>query len=1132
MPIPSNFNRNPANVQMTFAPNVPNISTGNPTIDQLVSLLLSGSGVAPRPLPGQSVMDSYLARQRSMDMLNSMRTGFANQLVAQKLGGIDPNNGFGSLVSTLLGTPDGIINSPIMRAFNGGNPVRAQMSLMANMTGMNNFMGTGRIGNASYRDVSNVMSGFTDSLFDSQRISPAEIIKQRGYSSQAAAGYLSEDADRLKRWKKAGFVNSDGSFDSQKFEMERKHQVEGKASELSKFAAHEVSEVLKKFDPLKELKNKEGQIIPTKFNFEKSAGFELEDLTSSYTDVQSVGLYNHRLISEQAKLNSYAAHGITPEQYNDPAWRIANASKLRAADDAAARSTASAFADNAPYALRATSDLTGAKTAKEAVEHMNRMFSISGVDGEGNAFVKGSIMNLGDQGDAQFAEKLQRDVKSVARNAGTSVETMLGIIDQAKNLAAAYPGLSSMGGIGVTANALKVFQNAQILAGVAGSDQIRREGGHVQFAQKVQTMDAENRAEPISKGIVSLYGHIAASGNYSDEEKSKMFAQLRDWEQNGRGTAQDNNDRIARLAKAMGVSGGVVSSTMRNQFSRDFGYERMETLTRMGKDQEISGNAGANIKANMLRDYQSRLYPNLIKSGQLKGFGSASDAIAAFESEIQNQGMTAGSPSTANIAAKYHMDRILGMAAPNATQEEKQRLLDNYVNSARMNSHTYKIMHAALLASTNSDTAIDTTMAHRNGSLYAPLTSVLVQEMMSGKKGTELSKLLGSIKDNDVFHRMSAIDDRANKLGDNLGDADAQKNLFLEERGGLDEGSARANMKKQGWTDAQIDAAMGQRKLFDEAHRSAFLKAGAAGLSPQQIMEMSGTAKDGNTKAKLKSLGLSGEDIRLASDFYYHSGLGQSKELGEHFKGVPITADSLGSMLLASRALSFINTQTAQSVQQNYETGAESINSKLRAWDANSNPEVRANAIKAREALNGAGLLDAKGFLTPEGAAKLRGEEHISAETAAKLKDLHITGKYSAASLSSNPQKRREQLMALNEAGYLKDDDYVGGNPTATALKRAMDKLNEDEKVDVAERGLKQFAPEAAMAASATHKSVAAIHGKADELRKAMGLNAKDPVMDKLEKTLSESNGKIDGMSTAITRIATALEALTKVGGA
>ncbi|WP_394999305.1 hypothetical protein, partial [Acinetobacter sp.] len=1026
MPLPSNFNKNPANSQMTFAPNVPNISTGNPMIDQIVSLLLSGSGVAPRPLPGQSVMDSYLARQRSMDMLGSMRTGFANQLVAQKLGGIDPNNGFGSLVSTFLGTPDGITNSPIMRAFNGGNPVRAQMSLMANMTGMNNFMGTGRIGNASARDVNNVMGGFTDSLFDTKQITPADVIKQRGYSSQAAMGYLNEDSDRLARWKKKGFVNKDGTFDVQKLEMEQKNKSDGKASELNKFAAHEVEEVLKKFDPLKELKKKQGQTIPTKFNFEKSAGYELEDLTSSYTDAQSVGLYNHRLTSEQAKLNAYAAHGITPDQYNDPAWTTANASKMQAAHDDAGKSTASAFADNAPYALRATSDLTGAKTAKEATEHMNRLFSISGTDSEGNAFVKGSVMNLGDQGDAQFAEKLQRDVKSVARNAGTSVETMLGIIDQAKNLAAAYPGLSSMGGIGVTANALKVFQNAQIIAGSMGSDQVRREGGHVQVAQKQQALDAENRAEPISKGIVALYGHIAASGDYSPEEKTKMFGQLSDWEQNGRGTGQDNNDRIARLAKAMGVSGGVVSATMRNQFSRDAGYERMETLTRMGKEQEISGDAGSGIKANMIRDYQNRWNAIAIKNGEFKGAGSATDVTAAFEKEIQAQGMTAGGPSTAMIASKYHMDRVIGMAAPNASPEERQRLLDNYVNSARMNSPQSKMLKAALKASTDGDTATDTALAHRNGSLYAPLTSVLVQEMMTGKKGTELSKLLGSIKDDDVFHRMSEIDARANKLGDNLGDAEAQRNLFLEERGGSDDNTAAANMKKQDWTPAQIKAGMDQRKIFDAKgeHRAAFLKAGAAGLSPQQMMEMNGNKKDASVQKKLKELKLTDKDLGLASEFYYHSGIGQNKEITEHFKGVKVTEDSLGSMLLASRALSFVNTQTAQAVQVDYDKGADNMNKGLRALDASADPAVRALAIKAREGLNGADMLDKDGFVKSEAMSRLTGEEHISAETTAALKDFHKTGKYSASGLSNDPQKQRDQLIALNNAKYLTDASY------------------------------------------------------------------------------------------------------------
>ncbi len=117
---PSTFDHYGPNKQMSFAPNVPNISTGKPVIDQALSMLMMGSGFAPRPMAGQSIMDTHIQRKDSMDFLATMRSSFSGSQISQKLGGVDTNSSWGSMVSSFLGNPDGVMDNPIVKAFNGG----------------------------------------------------------------------------------------------------------------------------------------------------------------------------------------------------------------------------------------------------------------------------------------------------------------------------------------------------------------------------------------------------------------------------------------------------------------------------------------------------------------------------------------------------------------------------------------------------------------------------------------------------------------------------------------------------------------------------------------------------------------------------------------------------------------------------------------------------------------------------------------------------------------------------------------------------------------------------------------------------------------------------------------------------
>lgn len=105
-----------------------------PALDQILRMI---SGIAPSPIPGsdQSLLDAYNLRERTRRLDDARNQMFLTQRLMQNAG-VDPN-GFVPRMASAFGIslPDNFINK-FMAPFIGGNPLRAQLALLNNITGL------------------------------------------------------------------------------------------------------------------------------------------------------------------------------------------------------------------------------------------------------------------------------------------------------------------------------------------------------------------------------------------------------------------------------------------------------------------------------------------------------------------------------------------------------------------------------------------------------------------------------------------------------------------------------------------------------------------------------------------------------------------------------------------------------------------------------------------------------------------------------------------------------------------------------------------------------------------------------------------------------------------------------------
>lgn len=938
---PNGFDRFAQHSQTSFAPNMPNISTSNSVVDQVLSMLMSGTSFAPRPGAGQSVMDAYMQRERSQQYLQALKNSFSTSLISSKLGGIDTNSGWGSMAAMLMGNPDGFMNHPFARAFNGGNPVKAQMALMANMTGITNYMGTGRIGNASFRDTSAMMDGATRSLFDTKVYDEGDVAKVKAEQQRRL---LSGSG----RERYSELLDGKGNLDFNEIEkIKKKVEKIGieNISKITKLTADEYTKAIESGNIVNDVTAKIGQVVATRFNFNKSSGFELQDLTKSFSMTQDLGLFDHRRVFEQKMREA----GIDPTKANAQQRAIALGQAHQE------------YLKNAPGVLRAVSDLVGTETAEESTTALNDLFS--------NKY-SGAASRIDVNADAHYSEDLLRRVKSTARIAGISIDNMLGIIDQAKQLAAQHPNMNQLGGVGVIEQTLKSFNTAQTMAVHMGTAAIRQAGGMVAFTQKQIALDDENRTEPLAQGYYGLRA-IIKNRAMPEEVRRKALAMLdaRAADPDADVSTSGNSKFRSEMANMLGMNSFQL---MRMMYSGTAVTEGMRDAAESNKNGDFVdyASAGQHAKYSGAKRFM-RMYiaDQVLNRGDAHAFRDdagnkitdVDKVMQKFEDDLVNTRLSG--KTLDSVFVKYNFD-VKSMMYPDATDEEVESVKQSFLKTALQKRPGYKedqlILNKLMTESAKKESA----MARRLGHLQAKFMPMLAQELISGNLSKGFEGLRDNIYTEPAMLRAEAMGRATGLMNQDGSDANILAALY-ENRGGalgLTTEEIEKNLKAQGATPAEIAATMKQREFG--SNYDAFKKLSGKATLNELLAAVRG-GKAGFGKSKLAQNGVAWEDVRRAGDFVHHSGLA-SKDNVNAYGGNILNPETLKKMITKETMLNSLEIMERDWAMFDTTESATNIKTALDAQLGSKDEITRKSALNLKEAMTSAG------FIRPDGTLDVR----------------------------------------------------------------------------------------------------------------------------------------------------------------
>lgn len=895
--------------QMSFAPNVPNISVGDPRIDQILSLLLSGAGLAPRPHAGQSVMEAYIQRDRSMDFLKTMRQSFGSQLAAQKLGGINTNSAFGGMLSMFLGQPDGLMNNPIMRAFNGGNPVKAAMGLQANMTGMTQYMSTGQIGNASPQNVFNTYDGLTQSLFDTKVITQKDYDKLHRQKNKETLEFINSDKRRRERFESVISKDDDGKEQvnfTQLAKIREATRTGAKKTKdmMIKASAEEMEKVFGAVEALDIKRGQKGQLTPERVNFEMTRGYEIQDLAKSYTTAIDLNMMDERSAREAAE----EAGSKKPEKYS-----------------------AMAYFDRAGAILRSYSDLTGVESADDAAKGINQLFTGYTDNADGTRSFSRSQLDFGSDNtderkaqlaargadtDTKYAEELIRTTKGVARTAGISIEAMIGIINQTKSLAARYPEMRNLGGVGAIQQSIKSFTNSQVLMATMGSHWVAREGGATEVVRKQQELDMENRAEPVTQRLYALRAMVETLPDLSDQqrEEARQMIKARATGKMGTFDPSGENDFIEQLSKKVNRSVGTVLRYQDSSSLKQLGNEHGARDKELGREDLRIDETGQTSKADEYNDYLRVLIKDQIGKDKADGKpsifkdrkGQPTTEVEEIQLKIREELFESRLPGAKRKTPTEVLMNNGGLDPRDAYRDDSDETYEKFQKSWMIQelakTQEYQKQLATIKTVQTKYADDEAAMARDSAAIQAPMGQVLAQGLLNGELGKDYDAFMANIKDPYARSSAEKLMKGAQRMNQEHSKVSINE-LFTELQGGTGtDDEVRKRLRAQGYSPGEVGKIMNQRAANTESGRGAFDEAAEKGITLHQLMR----ATRGNTdeerrksfeSSKAKETGMSFERAREGADWAWHGGLASGDGVMQLYGNKVISQSVMEGML-------------------------------------------------------------------------------------------------------------------------------------------------------------------------------------------------------------------------------------------
>lgn len=245
--------------------------------------------------------------------------------------------------------------------------------------------------------------------------------------------------------------------------------------------------------------------IYTGFDFEKTRGFKLEDITSGFTRAADL-----RMLGDRKK--------------QTPAQAMAD------------------FSKHGMGAMSAARSVFGDKSGSELVGKISDLVGASAVD-------------LGSEKGANEIEDLLRKTNATARVAGVSIKTMLAIIDSTRQLAANNPALQNMNAGASTEIALKAVSTAARMGAQMSAEDYRKAGGGQGLATKEIEAGTTFAASDMGRADIALLHTVKTL-------KPEAYNQVEGMLKRGEITAETltNQGKLNQLAKTLGMDPSQLST--------------------------------------------------------------------------------------------------------------------------------------------------------------------------------------------------------------------------------------------------------------------------------------------------------------------------------------------------------------------------------------------------------------------------------------------------------------------------------------------------------------------------------------------------------------------------------------------
>lgn len=900
MAIPSPLEPNPQSRMMSFSPNLPGLTTGNPTIDMLMSLLM-GNTAAPRPIAGQSIYESFLQKNRSYEFLNTMNQGLNQMPLIRKLGGFDMDSTMGQFIGPYISRPGGFADNPLMRAMNAGNPIAAQMSMLSRGTGLTAANMTGDFRNVSVADTTKMMEGLNAALFNRRTVTQADaditkldiddrirskvsrrITDLAGGKDQEITATMQDLKNQLTRdanAAKLGLFDAKGKFSFEKFSaLERQageidtQKLQGATDEtinaLKQLSTKIKDKTLDIVQPLenakREIQAKVGkeQIIQG-VNAQISRGFETQDLSKTMMMGVDLGLIDYR---KDFQKNLTALRTQRPDLATD---------ELRSE---AHRLTTQTTMGNLGKVMRAGSDLFGTQTAAETMTMVNELFGTSN-------------LNFNNEKDANYATDLLRRISSTARVAGISTAEIMRA--HGTNIAAAA---SQPGGLGYTRGAetmedtLSTIKESHLIAANMGSARIRELGGMSKFLQDEISSKAAVKAQ--SSRLMGMLAYIDNNPDLSEERRKDLREKLISASRN----QTMDVPGLMRLTKDLATSaGGAFNAAQLQQAQTN------ESLINQGFkiNEQFKANKQSAIDADqvMTNFYDARMRIDIRDKLTSRGVISVKDLNA--QGEVVNRDLTNTDEVMAYYNSLFDSDkasklglgtdesmyafRALGLS--NASTERMfgrgggqraQQFFAAKRRNAMLNTPEGRRRLAEMQNEIQTQAGAEENMARNFAHLQQPLGQSIAQLLVNGQFSEGVGPLMRMLQSPAALSTTEATSQAVQRMN-MLNNAQSRTATFLTTTGGLSDADFEGQLQQLNYSPAQIAAIKAQRNAYvnDKAGLAALNAVAANGqITTAELRGYAGlSAADYAAQGLAGKTGLSYEQIVAANQFSQNTGL-------------------------------------------------------------------------------------------------------------------------------------------------------------------------------------------------------------------------------------------------------------------